>query len=44
MASDEKFDLNELIYSIEQSLEAGNLNDLAKVVKKLKASQLVSVI
>ena len=44
MASDEKFDLNELIYSIEQSLEAGNLNYLAKVVKKLKASQLVSVI
>jgi magnesium transporter len=44
MASDEKLELSELIDLIEQSLEAGNLSDLAKVVKKLKASQLVSVI
>lgn len=44
MASEEKLELSELIYLIEQALEAGNLNDLAKVVKKLKSSQLVSVI
>lgn len=44
MASEEKLELGELIYLIEQALEAGNLNDLAKVVKKLKSSQLVSVI
>ena len=44
MASDEKLELSELIYLIELALEAGNLNELAKVVKKLKASQLVSVI
>ena len=44
MASEEKLELSELIYLIEEALEAGNLNDLAKVVKKLKSSQLISVI
>jgi magnesium transporter len=44
MANEEKLELSELIYLIEQALEASNLTDLAKVVKKLKASQLVSVI
>jgi len=44
MASDEKLELGELIDLIEQALEVEDLNELAKNVKKLKASQLVSVI
>ena len=44
MASEDKLELGELIQLIEHSLELRNLNDLARFVKKLKASQLVSVI
>jgi magnesium transporter len=44
MASDEKLELGELIDLIEQALEVEDLNALARNVKKLKASHLVSVI
>lgn len=44
MASDDRDDLGELISQIELALEAKDLTALARAVKKLKASQLVSVI
>jgi magnesium transporter len=44
MANDDKLELSELIYLIEQALDSSDLATLAKQVKKLKASQLVSVI
>lgn len=44
MASDDRDDLGELISQIDLALEAKDLASLARSVKKLKASQLVSVI
>jgi magnesium transporter len=44
MTSDRNLDLGQLIYLIEESLDSADLVALAKHVKKLKASQLVSVI
>lgn len=44
MSSDEQKHFDELIFSIEEALDASDLAGLAKVVKKLKAKQLVSVI
>jgi len=44
MASDDRFELGELIYLIEAALESSDLTGLARQVKKLKASNLISVI
>jgi magnesium transporter len=44
MASEDKMDIGELISQIELALEAKDFSSLAQAVKKLKASQLVSVI
>jgi magnesium transporter len=44
MANNGEFELDQLIYRIEQSLETGDLTELAKRVKKLKASHLIAVI
>lgn len=44
MSSDEQNNFDELIFSIEQALDVSDLTGLSKVVKKLKAKQLVSVI
>jgi magnesium transporter len=44
MASDDRFELGELTLRIEQALDSSDLASLAKQVKRLKASQLVSVI
>jgi magnesium transporter len=44
MSSDEQRQFDELIFSIEQALDASDLTGLARVVKSLKAKQLVFVI
>jgi magnesium transporter len=44
MYSDDKLDFDQLVEAIELAIEKANLAELAKVAKKLKATELVAVI